>query len=719
MAAPTGEKVEIEWTAGVWSDITTDVDWNVGISITRGRTNQFTAPQAATFTCRLSNQTGKYTPGTQVLKDLTPNPNWPNVLPRKRIRYSYTITGTTYYRFTGYIKDWPPQLENGVLGYVPIVASDMLDRLAKLKLDNVMVSSAQSIANVAVLYPCGDATGPYLTPTNDALNLISVRQQGVGGAQLFGVPGPDPEQTNAVRITSVDANNGVYFSGPTGSTVRTNEVTLEVWFRTTVVPTGVVSRLAEVIGTHSAPAGLGIDTSGRVASSFPIAAVGSNMCDGVWHQAGFTFDSSNLASIYVDGALGGSTSSAIGSYLFDLSQLYVGQSVPFWGTSNVYSGDVAFVALYAYAMTAQEVADRYATRLAVAGDKTGTRIGRYLAHFLDPSLYSVATGQVAVGEHTLLGTNKKLIDAANELADTESGGAILHVLPTGVVRYDDATARIPAAPVLTFDATRDLVYPGWQPSGGGDTLVNSSTLTHEGGSTVSYRNDDSIALFDEFEDTAGSTVYPDSDQAALNVAAYRVNSQATPAFRLPTFQVNLVTALTAGLYAAWGAVTTKLGTRLRIANLPAGVTNSTQTDVILEGYTESSNRAGGTSSYLLTINTTPADNPPEGIWDSAVYGRWMPDDGALTLQTTLPNKTGTTVIIATAAATPTLSTSAGDYPVTITIGSEDITLTGVPGGGTSPQTFTSCTRGVNGTFAIPHTAGDAVTVTFGSYWAAG
>jgi hypothetical protein len=108
----------------------------------------------------------------------------------------------------------------------------------------------------------------------------------------------------------------------------------------------------------------------------------------------------------------------------------------------------------------------------------------------------------------------------------------------------------------------------------------------------------------------------------------------------------------------------------------------------------------------VVFDLTPADNPAVGIWDDNAYGRWQA--GASTLNSSL-TAGGTTVVIATSSG-PTWSTTSGDYPLNIKVNAEIITLNSVPGGSTSPQTFTGVTRGVSGTVAVAQASGSAVDV---------
>src|SRR5215472_14305295 len=138
-----GGKWEIEFTAGVWTDVTTDVDQRAQVPSMRfGRSSEFSQPQPAELTVTLRNfdrdATGaplfdanrNYIRGNYTPNDPT-SPYYPNIQPRKRIRYSYN-PGVQRFRFTGYIKSWAPVLADGARPYMQITAVDRLDQLSRV-----------------------------------------------------------------------------------------------------------------------------------------------------------------------------------------------------------------------------------------------------------------------------------------------------------------------------------------------------------------------------------------------------------------------------------------------------------------------------------------------------------------------------------------------------------------------------------------------------------
>jgi hypothetical protein len=83
-------------------------------------------------------------------------------------------------------------------------------------------------------------------------------------------------------------------------------------------------------------------------------------------------------------------------------------------------------------------------------------------------------------------------------------------------------------------------------------------------------------------------------------------------------------------------------------------------------------------SALFSFDLIPADDPVEGTFDDAEYGRWAADPSKCL---GYPVTSGGTSIVVAATATggTALTTSAGDYPLDLDIYGERVTAAGVPG----------------------------------------
>lgn len=120
---PPSGKVEIEWTAGTWTDVTSYVALEEALSGTFGRTSEFDDVSAGTWTVRLRNDDGRFTPNNPL------SPYYPNVVENARLRVTLTPPGgSSYIRFLGYITNIQPTFpgQDGYTGLVQIDAADLM-----------------------------------------------------------------------------------------------------------------------------------------------------------------------------------------------------------------------------------------------------------------------------------------------------------------------------------------------------------------------------------------------------------------------------------------------------------------------------------------------------------------------------------------------------------------------------------------------------------------
>ena len=104
MTTFTSSTLEIELTAGVWTDITQYIAYTVNpVVIKQGRPTEYDDVSAGSLTCTLWNDDGRFMPDNQG------GAFYPNFVEGKRIRFKLTKAGTTYTRFLGWIQSIIPQ----------------------------------------------------------------------------------------------------------------------------------------------------------------------------------------------------------------------------------------------------------------------------------------------------------------------------------------------------------------------------------------------------------------------------------------------------------------------------------------------------------------------------------------------------------------------------------------------------------------------------------
>jgi len=706
---PATQQLEIEFTAGVWTDVTADWDAPGGpLTMRMGRPTRYSQSSPGSMTFSLDNHLGKYTPQRQVLADgVTAHPYWPNVVPRKRVRYSYTISAVKYIRFLGYIKGWPPALENGVRPVVTITATDRMDQLSRVTMKSPI--RQQILPDAPDLWwPLTDDAGSTQAVQAPIVGSSPLGLAGSGPAVLFGDAGPGVGDGTGVKFAPASSGSGQCLVGtlPAGLSLA-GAYTIECFVNVgTSMPSWATGGGNEyVLALTASPTSvlLGFFVASGVPSYFEAAgqAGPGSIADGGWHHLA-AVRSGGTVTFYVDGVSAGTfagSANATGAVL----------TVGDFATAGLsrFQGNIGQITISDTALSAARISAHADTRNGYSGDTTDARIARYLSFAgLTATDWTLDAGQTTVGTYPQAG--KDVVSACQDMATTEGGGAVIWVRPSdGDIRFPNRRYRDTTTPALTIDASVDLDASIYDPAFDETTLVNTSTVSRsaESGvlSTQTYTDTVSVAQpptgFGPA--TADITTYTLSDQDALNLAQAQVAGNAYPAFRLNQIAVKL-SASTNNLYASLAAV--EIGSRIRITNLPPGAAPLGTLDLFVEGWTETVDEG----TYRWVADTSPVGAERIKL-DDSTYGRLGCSGQTLNTALTATSSPGT-VIIDTAAGKPAFTTVAGEYPAKIKIGEEVITLTAAPGGSTSPQTFTGCLRGQQGTFPAAQAAGSVVTL---------
>jgi len=147
-----------------------------------------------------------------------------------------------------------------------------------------------------------------------------------------------------------------------------------------------------------------------------------------------------------------------------------------------------------------------------------------------------------------------------------------------------------------------------------------------------------------------------------------------------------------------------LGNRYQITDLPSAQLGFTTWD----GWFLGADETHTTSEHSFTLYFQPV-LPATAIFDT---DRYMAD-GVLSLSANI-NASTTSISIATSATTTKFTTAGGDLPVTIIIGTEQMSVTACTSA--TPQVAT-VVRGVNGTTAASRSAGDLLELATSSLFA--
>jgi hypothetical protein len=702
---PPGQKLEVEFTAGVWTDVTADWDAPGGpLSIHIGRADKYSQPSPGSMTFTLDNHLGKYTPQRQVLADgVTAHPYWPNVVPRKRVRYSYTISAVQYVRFLGYIKGWPPALENGVRPVVTITATDRMDQLSRVKMKSPIheqIGQSSPFFLPQLWWPLTDAAGSTQAVQAAQAGLYPLGVANVGQAALaFGDNGPGVGDGTGVKFSPSGSSAGQFLAGNLPA-LDWSSYTVECWVNCASLPAWVNQQILALNSDSGMLVALYLANGIPTWQDDTVSITGdASIVDAGWHHIAVRRNSATHAvTLYVDGVL--ATGTATSSYAPTPARVTVGAIGGSMG-AGWFQGNIGEVALYNQQLAVGNIQTHAAATNGYSGDTTDARISRYLTRAgVALAEMTLDVGKTTVGTYPQAG--KDVVSACQDIATTEGGGAVFWVRPSdGDVRFPNRRYRDTTTPALTLDASVDLDASVYDPAFDETTLVNSSTASRsaESGTLSTQTYTDTVSLAAYGESDTDITTYTLSDQDALNLAQAQVAGNSQPGFRLNQIAVNL-SASTNSLYVALASV--EIGSRIRITNLPPGAAPLGTLDLFVEGWIETVDEG----TYRWVADTSPVGTERIKL-DDATYGRL--GCAGQTLNASLTNS-ATTVVIATSGTNPTFTTVGARYPLNIKVGEEVITLNSAPGGATSPQTFTGCSRGQQGTFAAAQASGATVNL---------
>ena len=693
---PTSVIVAVEFTAGVWTDISTSVKGD-SIEIRVGRQDAASDSQPGVLSLELDNIDGTFTP------DNPTSTYYPNFVEGKRVRVQVVKSASTYTRFVGRIVALEPDF--------PAVPTQAVTRLTA-------VDSLGDLQRIT-LRPYGLNSFLYSYPLNDTAARA--------GAQFWGGAGPDLTVRNVAATGGVDfaSDSSLDVDGTPYAALRAGK---GLWNASSAFPP---------------PANYSPDFSGYVkttdGSYGELFAFSLGRRSVAADYISVTFASTGIsASLYAGGALVtsiGPLAVAPGEWLeistgiydytggpnysFSLSVNGVAsgsQTVGTLTTTRIYpdclsiggSVDISCARFVAEWRSGGGLTTSWAK---VAGTSTLTSALSTLATecsatSLQTSLAWTSTPVTNVSTPLKMG-GRTAFEVLLDIARSQAG-IVYQTYSTSATQTVNVVALADSRPTtvaLTIDAENDGI--------GGPNLTRD--IQGVGGSAVANSTLNSVTVTDAaLAATYGTTpVTVDTvqgDANALYSAASNLLAQggASNRLRLSSITVDLATAQN-DLYASFFALTP--GARLRYSNLPSTYFGRTYIDGYAEGWVERPSVHG----YEVTFDVSPADAPSEGRFDTA---RWAFGDGVCTgTSGTAVGTTSTGTLVLTWTGGAALSTTAGDYPLDLNWNGERVTVTSPPAGSSSPQTLTITARGVAPTVARSHSAGETVDLWDAGRWA--
>jgi len=602
-----------------YTDLSTYVRAGAGVSVTRGRSNEFDAQaQPGRGSWEFRNTDARFTVGN------SSSPYAP-VQIRRPCRVRVTYSATTYPLWAGFIDSWGNAREE-TSGVARVEASDRLAR-AGVKLPAALAAEIL-LDSPTAFYPLGDSFGSTTAgdATGAAVPVLSVSQVGSGGSLDFGSgEAPGPDDGTVVAFTRSNATNGKRLLSPSGSVVNINGGISGSTLEAMVRPSSTSQQMSAArafFGTDTyAYKDLGVSSTGKARAvvvepgSVSVTLTGTTTLPTTSETHIAVTQSAPSGGtvtvrLYVNGVEEAST-----TYSRELAIGFDRLTVGGHSGGDMWDGQISYVAGYIDDLSAARLLAHADGRSGWVGETADVRFERLCAHAGLPSTHYTTTG---VGSATMAAQStagRPLLDCLREVAEAELG--VVYIDSAGVLTLGVRGARYQAAVALTLDASKPgQVADGFTADTDDGLLVNDYTVSRPEGATQRVTDAASIAAYDTQADSA--SLYVDDDDQAKTAAEWRVFTSSQPQPRTSTLTVDLVGFASSGGTVA-NLLGVEIGDRVQVTNLPADVSATTTLDLFVEGV------AWRIDKDRVTVTLTVSPMGFAGsvfVFDDATYGKF-------------------------------------------------------------------------------------------------
>ena len=618
---PDHIKVEVAFAsapddpAPTWTDITPYVELSAGITITRGRPDEYSQPQPGTCTLTLNNTDGRFTVG------LATSPYYPNVKIRKKLRVSYIDPNTfaVSYRHTGYVEEWPVEWPNGGKYTQAVVTSvDRFKRLGNLAPLLSVIQEEILIDTPVAYYTLGESGGVSAGDTSGVGNNspLTVAQFGVGGTLTFGAnTGPGTDGLTAPSFVPASSVSGKYLKGTLVPVAGgTFGLSVEMFFNAPTLPPSSFFTLF-----HGSSGGRNLlmyltNTSGHLVlvsdsvagTDFSMQTTGVNYCDGRTHHVVITetlvVAFSVTATIYVDGVSVLSTSyTPLVTFGDFIEQLEVGEDTRPANSNGLFSGTISHVAVYNGPLSAARIAAHARAGVdGFAGERSDQRIARLASYAGIPTAEQSLEVGMSKSISALPIAGQSPLQAMQDVTTTENG--VLFMAGDGRLTFQARSHRYNIASSLTISATDDLEGPP-KFQANDAFLVNDVLASRAGG--ISAKSVNQASVTDYGTSHVDLALLTTSDNEVIDAASWRTQQGGAVVERTPNLALDLVTNVgkTVAVLAA------NIGDRITLNALPIQAP-AASIDQFIEGWSESISSI----AWGVSWNTTPASAASVSAW---------------------------------------------------------------------------------------------------------
>lgn len=512
----------------------------------------------------------------------------------RRIRLQETINGTTYPRFTGYVKsvpvEWPAVVSS--FATVRLSATDAQARAERWTLKS-MLEEEILLRSPERYYTLSEPDGSTSAGDSSGNQAAPLTLAGSGAAVAFGQGTGPTDGLSAVQFTG-----GQYLSDGV-NTVSTNPTvfTLFAAFATTST-SGFVVRWRGIA--------ISLDVSGHATGAGPNIITSSiPVNDGNTHEVMLVGDGTTT-TMYVDGVAAG-TGATVAQAASD--ELKVGDG---------FIGTVSHVATYTTALSAFEASQIFAV-VKGATETVHNRMQRFVGYGgiqvtqigLADDPFGFGPGHPVSAQAT---SGKSLWDAMQEVATAEGG--ILYGGNDGAFVFQGREWSYGKnAPDLILDS--QYVTPDVVPVTDDQQIVNYVDVTAAGtGAATLVQDVDSQTAHGRYPASYDYIVPTDAE--AIDRATWTITKLAEPNPRYGTLTINLYKMTPSLAATVVNAIAPDCW--LRVTSMASQNPDGTTTDVMVQGWREEASA----TTWTLTCNVVSRslytalilDDPTFGVLDS-------------------------------------------------------------------------------------------------------
>ena len=632
-----GSTWQTEPASITWTDVSSYVLINRGISIQRGASSARGQVDAGSLRLSLLNTDRRFDP------TYAAGPHFGDLLPGVPIRVSAGVSGVadtsgaltwgadaltwgadelfweaaSASLFYGTVASWPQRFDiSDRVAWVPLSCFDGFDKLARAKIPRSVMESAIMPLGPVGYWPLTDPAG-----STTATDLVGVNFGEPFDEPSFGSDEIAPGLGSCVEFDGVndriDISRGELLPDPwtAGSTV--------VAVFSTAIPAETSSmhpiflQLNGTFGGSATALQLFVDTAGLIKVGVFVNGGGagyvwgSAVDDGNPHlvfggTAGIAVDTATLTTTGFGMQMESGNGTAIGGSPL-ASRDY---------TDNHFPGCIAHVALFDFSLSLaqrQTIVDAYA---ALAGQTTDQRIGWILDELGWPTnLRDFDTGVAELGPATFKPGDGAL-DYFRLIDQSEDGR--LFINPDGQLRFQNRYWRYlnSAATTAQFtftDATGIDGYSEFDLDLDDELLVNVARFTRRGGTEQVATNAASVALHGEAE-VQRSDLLLTSDAEVLSLAEWTVASQSEVLPRVPKVRVPISRY---DADAAFQVLSLDLGERVATVRSPQGLGTAISSEFVIDGLRH---EIDGSQWWLEAyVSPVPEATVNLAVYDTSVY----------------------------------------------------------------------------------------------------